>query len=132
MNEQESSEKRQAYMQMFSLIPRLFINISPMNGRYEASRCSVKSFCTTAIPCTKCSQAGQIYIAGICLFFVKYIFFLFVVFVLFWADLWYMSASLPGTLINPRLPHKPKGAQNLQRKIASSRTNNHDRLKHRP
>ena len=34
MNEQESSEKRQAYMymQMFSLIPRPFINISPMNG----------------------------------------------------------------------------------------------------
>ena len=25
-------KKRQAYMQMFSLIPRPFINISPMNG----------------------------------------------------------------------------------------------------
>ena len=32
MNEQESSEKRQAYMQMFSLIPRPLINISPMNS----------------------------------------------------------------------------------------------------
>ena len=83
-------------------------------------------------PMHKMQSGGQIYIAGRCLFFVKYIFFLFVVFFLLWADLWYMSASLPGTLINPRLPHKPKGAQNLQGKIASSRTNNHDRLKHRP